>query len=79
MIVYVLCLPGIFKNVLCIVFGKNIQSNHMVKPDYYWNCLVIKTFIRYATIVKHKSIHNTLNIKVKFLCYNVKAYGSSGR
>ena len=29
--------------------------------------------------VKHRSIHNTLNIKVKFLCYNVKAYESRAR
>ena len=38
--------------------------------------------MRYATAViktKHKSIHNTLNIKVKFLCYNVKAYESRAR
>ena len=33
----------------------------------------------YAAIVKHRSIHNTLNIKVKFLCYNVKAYESGAR
>ena len=47
----------------------------MVKPDCYCNCLVIKTFMRYmyAAITKHRSIHNALNIKVKFLCYNVKA------
>ena len=53
----------------------------MVKPDCYCNCLVIKTFMRYmyAAIVKHRSIHNTLNIKVKFLCYNVKAYESRAR
>ena len=50
----------------------------MVKPDCYCNCLVIKTFMRYAAIVKHKSIHNTLNIKVKFLCYNVKRPMSLG-
>ena len=30
----------------------------------------------YAAIVKSRSIHDTLNIKVKFLCYNVKAYES---
>ena len=30
----------------------------------------------YAAITKHRSIHNALNIKVKFLCYNVKAYES---
>ena len=51
----------------------------MVKPDCYCNCLVIKTFIRYATIVKHESINSTLNIKVKFLCHNVKAYESRAR
>ena len=53
----------------------------MVKSDCYCNCLVIKTFMRYmyAAIVKHRSIHNTLNIKVKFLCYNVKAYESRAR
>ena len=53
----------------------------MVKPDCYCNCLVIKTFMRYmyAAIVKHRSIHNTLNIKVKFLCDNVKAYESRAR
>ena len=33
----------------------------------------------YAATVKHRSIHNTLNIKVKFLCYNVKAYESRAR
>ena len=33
----------------------------------------------YAAIVKSRSIHNTLNIKVKFLCYNVKAYESQAR
>ena len=53
----------------------------MVKPDCYCNCLVIKTFMRYmyAAVVKSRSIHNTLNIKVKFLCYNVKAYESQAR
>ena len=48
----------------------------MVKPDCYCNGLVIETFMRYAAIVKHKSIDNTLNIKVKFLCYNAKGYES---
>ena len=33
----------------------------------------------YAAIVKHRSIHNTLNIKVKFLCYNVNAHESRAR
>ena len=33
----------------------------------------------YAAIIKHRSIHNTLNIKVKFLCYSVKAYESRAR
>ena len=32
-----------------------------------------------AAIVKHRSICNILNIKVKFLCYNVKAYESRAR
>ena len=33
----------------------------------------------FAAIVKSRSIHNTLNIKVKFLCYNVKACESQAR
>ena len=33
----------------------------------------------YAAIVKHRSKHNTLNIKVKFLCYNVKVHESWAR
>ena len=33
----------------------------------------------YAAIVKQRSIHDTLNIKVKFLCYNVKVHESWAR
>ena len=33
----------------------------------------------YAAIVKLRSIHNTLYIKVKFLCHNVKAHESRAR
>ena len=63
---------------LYYVFWKN-HGKHKVKSDCYGNCLVIKTSMRYAEIVKHKSIHNTLNIKLKFRCYNVKAYESRAR
>ena len=81
MIVHVLCLLCIFKNLLCICVLEK-HGKHKVttwQNQTCCNCLVIKTFMRYAAIVKHKSIHNTLNIKVKFLCYNVNAYESRAR